>query len=270
MVKNTDMRQTPKLFHVSFQKMEEFTRLFFQGEPLQRMFSCLCNNLNRGMQYKICNVICSMLKTTICIRLTPVGLAPFRNDITMIMPYSMMDSRQLDFLERIISTASFDRHSSMDQESTQAVMVGNEVMVVTVLEGCRIWSTPNQHQNPNLNQHEQGGGGGAKKKSMLMHEEASRMLYGRPCASSSQLWQLDTLEVLKSFAACVFRSKVFEDNNVRHGICNIVVQMVVGEMSITRDTLDQLGLFMKGLVDCATVREEEASTKKKRKNNCQT
>ena len=48
---------------------------------------------------------------------------------------------------------------------------------------------------------------------------------GRPLAGGTN-WQIDTLDVLKAFVACVFRSTLFRDNEMRRGICDIVVQVM--------------------------------------------
>ena len=121
--------------------MEEFIRLFFQGEALQRAFLCLCNSSTRNAQYKISKVISSMLKTSLCIRLTPMGIAPFRNDMTMIIPYSMMDRAQLDFLDDLADRASFIPMSSiLHQDPVRAMGIGNEVMVITMIDSAKIWS----------------------------------------------------------------------------------------------------------------------------------
>ena len=109
--------------------MEEFVRLFFTGEALQRVFVCICNGSTRDAQYKISKVISSMLKTSLCIRLTPIGLAPFRNDVTMIIPYSMMDRVQLDFLDDLAYRATFTLASStVYSDPVRAMGIGNEVM----------------------------------------------------------------------------------------------------------------------------------------------
>ena len=130
--------------------MEEFVRLFFTGEALQRMFACMCNNSSRDVQYKISNIITSMLKTTLCIRITPVGLAPFRNDITMVFPYSIMDRAQLDFLDNITQQISLNGSS---REHMQAIGVGNDVVVVTVLDGMRVWTDSCLDKTPLSHRH---------------------------------------------------------------------------------------------------------------------
>lgn len=110
--------------------MDEFIRLFFTGESLQRIFVCVCNGSTRDAQYKISKVISSMLKTSLCIRLTPIGLAPFRNDVTMIMPYSMMDRAQLDYLDDLAYRATFTPASSMIyRDPIRALGIGNEVSI---------------------------------------------------------------------------------------------------------------------------------------------
>ena len=112
--------------------MEAFVRIFLHGEALQRMFACVCNNSNCDVQNKIGRIVSSISRTTLCIRLTPIGLAPFRNDITMVLPYSMMDRAQLDFLGTIMDQAIFVASSSHPPPSAvgnsiRAMGIGNEV-----------------------------------------------------------------------------------------------------------------------------------------------
>jgi hypothetical protein len=126
--------------------MEAFVRIFLHGEALQRVFACVCNNSNCDVQNKIGRIVSSISRTTLCIRLTPIGLAPFRNDITMVLPYSMMDGAQLDFLGTIMDQATFVASShapavgAATGNSIRAMGIGNEVVVVTMLDGIRIWS----------------------------------------------------------------------------------------------------------------------------------
>lgn len=138
--------------------MEEYVRLFFTGEALQRMFAFVCNSSSRDVQYKISNVITSMLKTTLCIRLTPVGLAPFRNDITMVLPYSMMDRAQLDFLDNITQQVTLNGSS---KENMQAMGIGNDVVVVTVLDAMRVWTDSCLDKTPLSHRHSAAAGGAA-------------------------------------------------------------------------------------------------------------
>lgn len=76
-----------------------------------------------------------------------------------------------------------------------------------------------------------------------MRNQAHMMLTGKPMGGSAS-FQLDTLEVLKAFCACVFRSSVHRKNSMREGICHIVLQMVIGEIGITQDTLENLSAFI--------------------------
>lgn len=245
--------------------MEEFIRLFFTGEALQRMFACMCNNSSRDVQYKISNVITSMLKTTLCIRLTPSGLAPFRNDITMVLPYSIMDRTQLDFLDNITQQISLN---GSGREHVQAMGIGNDAVIVTVLGSMRVWTdscldkTPLSHRyatqplsssiltghKRKVSQLSLGGGAAADDAAAAYRarEDASRAVAGKPVGGSMR-WQLDTLDVLKAFAACVFRSSTFKDDDMRNGICEIVVQMVIHEVGLTHNTVDMLRTFIQGI-----------------------
>lgn len=234
--------------------MEEYIRLFFTGEALQRIFSFMCNNNNRDVQYKISNMISSMLKTTLCIRLTPLGLAPFRHDISMVLPYSMMDRTQLDFLDNIVHAVSCS--SGTKNNPTQVLTFRNGVVVVTVLNSVKIWSgsstdkTPLSHRHRTTTTHKNiaitDPADTEAEKLRISREEASRALDGRPIRGSLQ-WQLDTLDLLKAFVACVFRSTTFQDDNTRSGICEIVVQMVMHDVGLTHNTVDMLKKFVQGI-----------------------
>ena len=81
---------------------------------------------------------------------------------------------------------------------------------------------------------------------VLYGQDASRTVEGKPVGGSMR-WQLDTLDVLKAFAACVFRSSTFRDDDMRNGICEIVVQMVIHEVGLTHNTVDMLRTFIQGI-----------------------
>lgn len=215
--------------------MEEYVRLFFTGEALQRVFASVCNGSNREVQYKISKTICSMLRTTLCIRLTPMGLAPFKSDITMVFPYSMMDRAQLDYLDNLLQQASF---TNSPGEPVCAIGLGSEVVVITVLDSVRVWSDPGRERPPLA--HRQGG------KELRSMEEASRVVNGRPLGGDTQ-WQIDTVDLLKAFVSCVFRSSTFKDNDTRTGVCDITIQMVIHDIGLTQNMVDMLRSFIQGI-----------------------
>lgn len=228
--------------------MEEYVRLFFTGEPLQRLFACVCNSCHREVQYKVCRVVSCMLRTTLCIRLTPVGLAPFRDDITMVLPYTMMDRGQLDFLDSLLLDASFIPATSPQGDPVRAMGVGGEVVVVTMIDSMRVWSDSCTDRAPLVHRHgpPRRHAGGAADRAHRAKEDASRALHGRPVQGAMH-WQLDTLDLLKALVACVFRSKAFPNNEMRHGICDIIVQMVIHEVGLTQNTVDELRAFIQGI-----------------------
>ena len=230
--------------------MEEFTRLFFTGEALQRVFVCVCNGSTMDIQYKISKVISSMLKTSLCIRLTPIGIAPFRNDITMIIPYSVMDKVQLEFLDDLASRASFVPVSSTQyRDPIRAIGMGNEVMVITMIESMKIWSDGSREGVPLCHRHVScplGKSSSDKERMSRAKEEASRAVRGCPMAGDAY-WQLDTLDVLKAFVACVFRSKQFTGSEMKRGICDIIIQMVIHDVGLTQNIINSLGDFINGV-----------------------
>jgi hypothetical protein len=231
-------------------------------------------------------------------RFTPVGLAPFKTDITMVLPYTRMSQQQLDFLQNILQQAIFNT-ASTDTCPIKAIGYGNEIVVITTLNGLRIWdgntldrpplahtfasfSSQSHHHSTSY----PGGPGyteaeylhssssssasasfkafkearalaaknaargygvvlpsGRNEREAYMRNQAHMMLTGKPMGGSAS-FQLDTLEVLKAFCACVFRSSVHRKNSMREGICHIVLQMVIGEIGITQDTLENLSAFI--------------------------
>ena len=145
-----------------------------------------------------------------------MGIAPFRNDITMIIPYSMMDRAQLDFLDDLAERASFVPVSStVHRDPVRAMGIGNEVMVITMIDSAKIWSDVSKDGIPLSHKHVSCPLGkavmssGDKERIARAKEEASRAVKGSPVAGGSY-WQLDTLDVLKAFVACVFRSNQFK------------------------------------------------------------
>ena len=239
--------------------MDEFVRLFFTGEALQQTFVSVCNGSNRDTQYKICRVISKMLKTTLCIRLTSVGLAPFRSDITMLVPYTSMSRQQLDFLDRLVQEAEAATASSGGGGGVRYIAMGNEVVVFTVVDSVRVWSdssgsdnkTPLSHRvfaaavTPSQTQTagKARAGSAAQKRMREDEDEASISVYGVPRAGACH-WQIDTLNLLKAFVACIFRSTAFTDTAMRYGICDIVVQMVMHEVAVTVDTLREVKKYI--------------------------
>lgn len=254
-------------------------RLFFTGEALQRVFVSICNGSTRDAQYKISKVISSMLKTSLCIRLTPIGLAPFRNDVTMIIPYSMMDRVQLDFLDNLAYSATFTPVSStVYSDPVRALGIGNEVslwghlcmfyphmsmntdpkvythtqvMVITMIDSMRIWSDSNHiplsHRHISCPLGKSVVVGGDKERIARAKEEANRALKGSPIAGGTH-WQLDTLDVLKAFVVCVFRSTQFKDREMKRGICDIIIQMVIHDVGLTQNIVNLLGEFIEGIL----------------------
>ena len=218
----------------------------------------VCNGSNRDTQYKICRVISKMLKTTLCIRLTSVGLAPFRSDITMLVPYTSMSKQQLDFLDRLVQEAEAATASS-GGSGVRYIAMGNEVVVFTVVDSVRVWSdssgsdnkTPLSHRvfaaavTPSQTQTagKARAGSAAQKRMREDEDEASISVYGVPRAGACH-WQIDTLNLLKAFVACIFRSTAFTDTAMRYGICDIVVQMVMHEVAVTVDTLREVKKYI--------------------------
>jgi hypothetical protein len=296
--------------------MNEYVRLFFEGEAFQHMLACFCNGMQKrsalmksvnpahkaqypdpavgggqggqgssqahahavhntllsGMtqsSHLIARVICTLIQSSVCVRLTPVGLAPITSDITFVLPYSQMSKLQIDFLQDILLRATFNACANT-ADPIKAIAYGNEVVIVTTLQSQRIW---NGHgiERPAL--HHQFAADGCKRKrgcamvddaqcesvrKQLKLQEACKLLTGRQSkamldkhsssssniSSSSSAVYLDETDVLKAFCACVFRSKVHKDNALREGICNVVLQMVIGEIGTTKDVLKSVNDFV--------------------------
>jgi hypothetical protein len=231
--------------------MEEYVRLFFDGEALQRSFVSICNNSIRGVQYKISDIIASMLRATLCVRLTSVGLAPFRNNVTMVIPYTAMNPTQLDFLASLAGAVEI---KSGSKSPMRAITQGQDTLVVTVMDGVTVWDGNAGTDRSSSGLPHRGGRGhanpGEAERRASARDEVTRLMAGRPAAGATR-WHLDTLCLLKAFVVCVFRSEQHTDNDMRRGICNIVIQMVMHEVGLTRDMLGELNTFIQ------TVCEEE-------------
>ena len=127
-------------------------------------------------------------------------------------------------------------------------------MVITMLDGERIWSDgtgrdsaiPLFHRHVSCPLGKVVVKGGDKERLSKAKEEASRALKGSPIAGGTH-WQLDTLEVLKAFVACVFRSTLFKDREMKRGICDIVIQMVIHDVGLTQNIVSLLGDFIEGM-----------------------
>lgn len=255
--------------------------MFFQGEALQQMIACFCNAMQKRMNLMnksqlqqtfysqnnqimtgigntgsnssntIAKVLCIMIKSSICLRLTPVGLSPMVSDTTLVFPYTMMSKVQVDYLHDILRWATFNAAPNT-ADPIKAIGYGNEVVVITTLNSQRIWGG-SALDRPALahtfcsststaagNKRRKGViVSGKEAESFQKQQEASQLIQGRYTS-----FHLDETEVLKAFCACVFRSKVHKDNALREGICNVILQMVIGEVGTTRDVLNSVSEFI--------------------------
>lgn len=128
-------------------------------------------------------------------------------------------------------------------------------MVITMIDSVRIWSDgsstnkdgiPLSHRHVSCPLGKSVVIGGDKERISRAKEEASRALKGSPIAGGAH-WQLDTLDVLKAFVACVFRSTQFKDVEMKRGICDIIIQMVIHDVGLTQNTVNLLGEFIDGI-----------------------
>lgn len=305
--------------------MDEYIKLFFEGEALQQMLACFCNAMSKRMSFMehmhehvngssssshcagtasnkgskvgsnqqmslshgtaaaaqnkntICKVLCTMVKSPICLRLTPVGLSPMVSDISLVFPYTQMSKVQVDFLYDILHRATFNAAPNT-ADPIKAIGYGNEVVVVTTLNSQKIWNTVSFQNRPAL-VHTFAANAGItptstnKKKCMedkgqhLQHLQHKQQYLSGLVATDSQhckeihqnqvmqeaaqliqgnfnRFHLDEADVLKAFCACVFRSKTHKDNALREGICNVILQMVIGEVGTTRDILKDVSDFI--------------------------
>ena len=271
--------------------MEEYIKLFFEGESLQQMITCFCNAMQKRMlllsnsnpsskgilhqnhhqpqqntlnnNHTIAKVLCIMIKSSICMRLTPVGLSPMVSDITLVFPYTLMTKVQVDYLQDILQQATFNA-SPNTADPIKAIGYGNEIVVITTLHSQKIWngnvteraalphtfcSSSSTSSSQTLKKRKKGAiisGGGIMDENLAKRKEASQLVHGGmvdQCCGGG--FHLDEADVLKAFCACVFRSKVHEENALREGICNVILQMVIGEVGTTRDVLQNVSEFIR-------------------------
>jgi hypothetical protein len=297
--------------------MEEYFRLFFEGEALQQVVACFCNAGQRRTAYAnqhiqdtsstsasgrnhtrmanalfgtqntvLSKILCTMIQSGICMRMTCVGLAPMVADITMVLPYSQMTRLQVEYLQDILSRATFNPCPNT-ADPIKAIAYGNEVVVITTLHSQRIWQC-NASERPAL-YHTFANGlhtakSGPKNSFMCTHDvqsdrgkkaislqKTASMIQGmgnscdipncnaQKAPTASKLASsctrgrsmqpttvyIEETEILKAFCACVFRSKVHQDNALREGICNVILQMVIGEVGTTKDVLRDVHEFVK-------------------------
>lgn len=331
--------------------MEEYMKLFFEGEALQQIITCFCNTVQKRMSVQlylqsplilsshnssssknkhanthgntqnpatsagttsvsmvsssgtnsIAKVLCTMIKSQICLRLTTVGLAPIAADITLVLPYTQMSKIQMDYLQDILKQASFNA-SAHTADPIKAIGYGSEVVIITTLHGQSIWrgnaverpplhhiyerksssssssvsdfhapSRKKARKNTLGDAHTHNTSGNSMKAQQLIMvadrdngqwrnesavalEEACHWIHGQPLCANGTIpvvgqknvpsWHLDASSVLKAFCACVFRSRVHTDTCLREGICNIILQMVIGEVGTTRDILQSVSAFV--------------------------
>ncbi len=296
----------------------------------------------------ISKVLSSIIRSSVCLRMTPVGLAPFVSDITLVLPYTHMTQLQINFLHDILHRATFNA-SPNTADPIKAIAYSSEVVIITCLNSQCIWSgtclerhalqhtfvtlhpghssssavaaaAASSNSNTLLSSGKknkragENGEGSSNEKRRRKHgassqqnklvpavaceqahsqrkmnmqamQEASMLVQGNPAAlhnstnrdphmqnsahqnsthnsksmvtesekvaaqhkgnnTSAGHYQLDMADVLKAFCACVFRSKIHKDNSLREGICNVILQMVIGEVGITRDILQSVSRFI--------------------------
>lgn len=240
----------------------------------------------------ISKILCTMIRSSICLRLTPVGLAPMVSDITLVLPYTQMSKLQIDFLQDILQSATFNACANTG-DPIKAVAYGNEVVVVTTLNSQRIWTgnamerapLPHCFANDSM-KHCNVWTSGKRKKGMVVTDdthcknarkqrklmEACKLISGGyssvnagdpprngyvDFSASRQApvgsgYMLDEAEVLKAFCACVFRSRVHQSSSLREGICNVILQMVIGEVGTTKDVLQNVSEFVSAAKEVLT------------------
>lgn len=121
--------------------MDEFVRLFLTGEALQDMLARFCDDSSsRDGTYTICKKMSAMCKTPVCVRLTPVGVAPFKNNISMVYHYKWMTDTQKDYVLGILNSIHITASCSLLREHrVQGIGLAGEVVVVTWMDGEKMW-----------------------------------------------------------------------------------------------------------------------------------
>jgi hypothetical protein len=177
-----------------------------------------------------------------------MGLAPFKQDITMIYPYTMMDKVQRDFLEDIVTEASMTMISG-GSGHVQSIGVGNDVVVITVLNSESIWKMDGSGNLPHCV---------VKGRSATM-DDASKIMQGNPVGGTAN-WHLDTLDLLKALVACIFRCTNFKESGMKNGICDVIIQMVIHEVGLTQNIVNQLKMFIDDIQSLETSASVSSAT----------
>lgn len=77
---------------------ERYTRLFFEGENLQKMLTYMCNACTMEITDPIPTTLTMFLTSNITLALTKVGLMPFKDMPMAIYPYARMTNEQKQLL----------------------------------------------------------------------------------------------------------------------------------------------------------------------------
>lgn len=181
--------------------MDEFIRLFLSGEALQDMLARLCEDkTSSDGAYTICRKMSAMCKTALCVRLTPLGLAPFKNNISLVYLYRWMTEAQKHYVQDILDCIHISPSSCslLKEYRIQGIALGNEVIVVTWINGERVW-------------------GGSEDASL----------------------RLRSVDVLKAFVSCVWASSDLTPE-LKKGVCDINIQMAMHELALTQNTLQHI------------------------------
>jgi hypothetical protein len=87
-----------------FIDINEFVLLFLTGNDLQNVICHMCNQRTGLVSDPITETLSVISTTPLSIVITEAGVAMFKNQPTMVWPYSSMHSKQLLYIKRVIDT----------------------------------------------------------------------------------------------------------------------------------------------------------------------
>jgi hypothetical protein len=112
--------------------IDKFVEVFLTGEGLQRMYVYMCGESLGDVMDPASNIACMMASTPITITITEVGIAPFKDRMTHIYPYSKMDQAQIAYIKTIVNDCLDDNIAPSINCSSSIQMGGGCILLVAL------------------------------------------------------------------------------------------------------------------------------------------
>jgi hypothetical protein len=113
--------------------VDKFVELFLTGENLQKMYVYMCGESLGDVSDPASNVACMMSTTPITLTITEVGVAPFKDRMTHIYPYSKMNNLQLGYIKMIVNDC-MDLNATPSISCTSSIQMGGGCILLVVLQ----------------------------------------------------------------------------------------------------------------------------------------